>query len=369
MSENMQASEEAQTQGMDDLLDAQEEDLLTKAFSYDAFAPENQQTEDDETQQASRKSGPDGERNVGEPSKEGETSGDTEDDDTGGDGTSDGQSGSTEGTTEGQTQVPAETGSDDPLAGLDLSSPIPKKADGTTPAPATQDPAVQQMQELLQKQSEQITQLTEALKAKPAETPAATETPKDDWQEVNIPPIVLQYLDSDDPNQRAQGMAALVNGTGRMVMTKVNEQMAALEERLKQAPTPQPGQVQTPVDGGQESAQAIFQDFYNTYPQFSNPELRVIVSQAANELQAHNPKMDLIANWGPMVRDQIAQMVQAKVIAQRGTQTTQTGQQQTQQATTTQSGDGTRPGASTRPGTENLSEQEKHIEDVWFTGR
>jgi len=207
-------------------------------------------------------------------------------------------------------------GADEGSAGVSPGA----KADGTSNGgePAGNVPGTQQPTEVPSQQQHtehpqvspevaalqaELAQLRQQLQANQGQQPAQNgqngegsgEPPLPDYN-FTIPPQLLEMLDSEDPTQRQQGVAALAQGTAQEVHRAIRQEMTQVFGGV-------PQMVQAIV-GQMLEARQMFDDFYGTYQAFNKPELRPVIVQVAERLQAQ-PQWQGVG-WTSDFRDAVA---------------------------------------------------------------
>lgn len=213
-------------------------------------------------------------------------------------------------------QAPPET---PPVAAPGLETPpvavVPpalQAAPAPAPVPAPQqDP---QMAALLQQNAllqQQITAMQQAVQPQGPGVPTATAAAMPGQPAVQpeqvpaysyeMPPQIVQGLFGEDGDMgtRSRALSALVQGLGKTIHQEMRQEM---QTRMQtQLPEQVSQHVQSAVSRENERAR-IFDDFYQTYPQFNQPAYQPIVAQAAQLVQQ---EIGATA-WTPYMREQVA---------------------------------------------------------------
>lgn len=111
-----------------------------------------------------------------------------------------------------------------------------------------------------------------------------------------VPDQLVAGLASDNAAERQQALGALIQGTATNVHREV---IRAMRQELSQV---LPQLMGRHIEQHQRRVE-IFNDFYNSYPQFSNPVLRPLVAQVANQVATATGARE----WSPQLKQAIAQ--------------------------------------------------------------
>lgn len=189
--------------------------------------------------------------------------------------------------------------------------PTPDGAPGTsTPAPgqpAAEAPAAQPAPQpaaqpsSLDVAAQRLVEAADRLQAPQQAQPQ--NQPKDDIPAYlyDIPPQLLEKLDSENPADRATALQALVQGTARSVhievMKQINEVKAALPQIFQQ------------MTQAAEYRAQVRKDFYGAYPVLDNPNLAPVVGQVTAQVFAEMVASGQRPSWSPQVAKTIAERV------------------------------------------------------------
>lgn len=188
--------------------------------------------------------------------------------------------GPSEGDKSGSTPAPVET---KPAAeggdGVPQDQPPePKPAEAP---PKVEDPELAALKAQLAEATKQIESLRQPPAAAQQEPEKKDETPAYNY---SVPDALVEKLNSEDPRDQREGLAALMSGTSRVVHKTVMDSV----QQLLQAVGPQIMNATithlTQVAQSQQSQTAIRNDFYGTYKEFDTPERRPIVQALAASL-------------------------------------------------------------------------------------
>lgn len=172
---------------------------------------------------------------------------------------------------------------------------------------------------------------------------------------VQVPPQLLELLDSEEPGHRAQGITALINGTAQVAYEKAMADLRSeFEQKFEEV---QNNTVQT--FQSQTQSERIASDFYGKYSDLSDPTFRPVVQAVAQELQNEYLAQGKPVAWSEQFRDQLALRVYQKLRWQQP------------QAPNTQPAPRPKPphttGRNTRPAVGNFADSvERDIADTLF---
>jgi len=190
------------------------------------------------------------------------------------------------------------------------ATPEPGKTETEVEAETDEDPTVAQVEEspelvLLRQQLDTQKQLIEQLQQGDATTPTegenADETkPSTPAYEFTIPEQMMTLVDSEDAAERRQGIGALAQGVAQTVHAQVMEQVQGMFTQVV------PQTVMSVVQQ-QNTAKAIFDDFYGQNPELNREELKPLVVQVAEAAFKESKAQE----WSPALRDTIATRVKS----------------------------------------------------------
>ncbi len=118
--------------------------------------------------------------------------------------------------------------------------------------------------------------------------------------EYQLPEPLAQLLDSEDPAERQQGVKAIMTGISRTVHRQMLEQFQGMLSVYVPRQIEQHQQQQT-------LQSEIQRDFYGTYKELDNPDVRRIVATIAPQVMQEIG----VSDWSPVLRDTLAQRVKA----------------------------------------------------------
>lgn len=195
-----------------------------------------------------------------------------------------------------------------PLATVPGAQPIP----GATPA-APAPLSVEAQLAVIQSQlaNPQPAAIPAATPTPVANQPAATATPAapdaelstimEAYNNFQVPPQLLDAINSDEPQTQAQGLQAIMIGVARAVTQQLHghfaPQLAGVDER-----------VQTNIQSTIQ-AQSVFNDFYGAYPALNNPQLLPVVQATMQQMKLEPEFVNM--QYGPQLRDALAARVAA----------------------------------------------------------
>jgi hypothetical protein len=121
-----------------------------------------------------------------------------------------------------------------------------------------------------------------------------------------VPDQLWDQIESDDPNERRQGIGQLLQGVAQAVHQQVQTEYQQQLQNLRQQELPQT--IQQTVQQ-REQQREVYQDFYGTYPDLNHPELRQVVQNAGQQEASLRQARGQSVEWGPDFRDAVAQRV------------------------------------------------------------
>lgn len=204
--------------------------------------------------------------------------------------------------------APTEPAPSKPAAGQ------PQQPTAAPASAATPNPELTMFQQRVQQLESQLAAIQQARHAQPQAQPAPAAGPQVPPYQFNLPPQLQAMLNSEEPTERAQGLAIAMQGVAQAVHQNLMNEWTRREEELRNDYVPQT--IHQYVSQQQKS-QEIFQDFYGTYQDLAKPELRGLVMSAAQQVYAElgNP-----VGWSPQLRDTIATRVYQVLGKQPGQQ-------------------------------------------------
>lgn len=191
----------------------------------------------------------------------------------------------------------------EPAAGEPGASTPPTPA--PVPQPATQPPAASPSPDhemaLLRQQVQNLKAQVQQAQAQPAQGQPASGTapqaPAVPGYDYNIPQEIVSALQSDDPTQVRNGLAALIKGVSQNVHATVAQEF---QSRLDQVPQTVQQQIDT-----RTRQQEIYNDFFRAHPDLNRPEILPIISQ---QMIALSQELG-VTQWSDHVRDAVATRV------------------------------------------------------------
>ncbi len=200
---------------------------------------------------------------------------------------------------EGDPAVPA-AGADPkpegPLPG-DPAPELPAVPGEPAPVvPVVEDPRDEQIRKLTENVQNLTNVVAQQAAPKPADGDAEAQAATRYLREV--PDQMMNLINSEDPAERRQGIAALVNGVGQMIHAEV---MKDVETRIQTVST----EVQTNASVNNEGKR-IFDDFYGAFPALNVDALRPLVVAETQKVY----KELGVSEWSDSVRDAIGVRVQ-----------------------------------------------------------
>lgn len=115
----------------------------------------------------------------------------------------------------------------------------------------------------------------------------------------NVPPQLLQMLESEVPAERQQAVGAIMTGTARAVHQTMLGEFSKVLEGI-------PTLIQQAIQHNARSQQ-IFHDFYGKFPDLNIPALRPLVIGVAEQVVKESGANE----WSAQIRDVIGQRVMA----------------------------------------------------------
>lgn len=181
-------------------------------------------------------------------------------------------------------------------------------------AAAEENPELALLRQQLAAQSQIIEQLQKSTSGqedtagKGGET-STEDTPKVPAYSFTIPDQLMTLLDSEDPTERRQGIAAMAQGIAQTTHQQVLGQVQGMFTSIV------PQTVMNVVQE-QNYSKAIFEDFYGTHKDLNREELKPLITQTAETVW----KETKAQQWSPKLRDTIAQRVRT-ILTQGNTST------------------------------------------------
>lgn len=120
-----------------------------------------------------------------------------------------------------------------------------------------------------------------------------------------LPPQVLGLLQSEDPGEFATGMHAVINGISNKIWTDVETRIVEFRDKIMQE-VPQLFTQQHETITTQEK---VATDFYAAHPTLNNPMLKQMIQTVGMQVAAIRQAAGKSIEWGPELRDEIAEMV------------------------------------------------------------
>lgn len=191
-----------------------------------------------------------------------------------------------------------------PAAQQDAQPTSSEPGTPTEDNPGTEEPPAAEAdpeKELLKNQIAEMQAKIDALQ-KPAEPAPAAPGGENSNAEAAVPEYAFQIpdqlmtlMESEDPVERRQGYAQLIQGTAQVVHAQVLQ--AVGEQYQRGVPA-----IVHKIVAEQALAKQVFDDFYGKYPTLNKPELRDFIKNTALEVgKTYNAK-----EWTPALRDAIA---------------------------------------------------------------
>ena len=151
------------------------------------------------------------------------------------------------------------------------AQPDPKAAAAPTQPPTQQGPT-QREQELLA----QVTALKQVIESTKPQAQPQAQKPDQPTAKYNLglPPQLIQGLRSENDEEFAVAMHAVINGIANKVWGDV-------QDHLTKVVAPQFDQRIKAVTDNSSQSQRVHQEFYGEYPHLNNPHLMPLVQQAA----------------------------------------------------------------------------------------
>lgn len=176
-----------------------------------------------------------------------------------------------------------------------------------TPTPATPPtapaagPSPSNLESLVQQQTAAIRQLAEQ-RPQAAGAPQAAEQPPAPKFNFGIPPQILNAMSSEDPQERAVGTHALVNGTANAVYTEVEKFVhSTLTDVVQRLPELIQAHMQVV-----ETRRSVYEDFYGKYSMFKNESFMPLVQTTGAQVFQQWAAQGKPLQWSPELRDEIA---------------------------------------------------------------
>lgn len=175
---------------------------------------------------------------------------------------------------------------------------------GDTPEPEVSDEAEEEEGAQALDANAVLAQMTQHLERlanrKEESEPKAPKEPEIPAYDFQIPDQLQKMLDSDDPGERRQGYAYLMQGAARGV------HQTLMNEMVQNISTAVPRMIAHAIEQDR-TARATAEDFYGKYPELNKPELHQLVYTTAAVVareQGHK-------TWGPKLRDETAKRVKS----------------------------------------------------------
>jgi hypothetical protein len=242
----------------------------------------------------------------------------------------------------GAPETPANP-ADDPgqQSGKAETTPPVTDPNAQQPAPVTPpQPAPDSNQQLLQEIRDQLARQQQPPQASQPQQPppAQPQAPK---YNLAIPPQIVDALRSEDPNEFAVGMTAVINGISNRIWQDVQQHLTSefAPQLLRHVQAQQTESTQL---------QTISQDFFSAHPNLNNDIIKPMLQQAGAMVIQERQAAGKPTAYTAEVRDAIAERIYA-VLPNLRPQPAQGQQQQPQPAKPAQqrfaTGVGTRPPA------------------------
>lgn len=171
--------------------------------------------------------------------------------------------------------------------------PDPAATPAQPAAGPTQPDALAVIAQVLASQQQQLQQTQQTQQQAQQPQQPDVEIPQHGYQ-FNIPEPLINALASENPVERSQAVQAVMMTTARTVHQEVVRSLRA--EMARAVPNLIQGQIQE-----HQRRQAVFNDFYGKYPQFSDPRLRPVVVQTAQQIATARG----FQGWSPELRDAV----------------------------------------------------------------
>lgn len=178
----------------------------------------------------------------------------------------------------------------------------PGRAEGNEPQV---NPEVERLTKLLETQSRLIEDMQKAqAQPQPKDQPEEDQLPEYNF---NVPPQLMQAIESEDPAVRKQGIESLLRGVAMAVHRNIRDESNAFQNKRL------PDMVNAMIQQSTVASE-VHRDFYGKYPELNQPHLRHLVQQVGAEIM----QQTRTTQWSPRLRDAIAARV--KQVVQFGPQ-------------------------------------------------
>lgn len=192
-----------------------------------------------------------------------------------------------------ETEVTPEPGTTETTAAEETEE---TKTGETEVESEVESPELVLLRQQIDTQKALIEQMQKGTEATATET-AAEANPVPEYA-FTIPDAMMNLVDSEDPAERRQGMAAMAQGVAQTVHGQMMEQVQSMFTQVV------PQTVMNVVNQ-QNQAKAIFEDFYGANPELNQEDLKPLVVQVAEAAFKESGATE----WSPALRDTIATRV------------------------------------------------------------
>lgn len=176
----------------------------------------------------------------------------------------------------------------------------PAGAPGTPAGVAPQQPADANTQALALA-AERLTTAADRLATPQTQQPGAPQADQIPPYLFDIPPQLMEAMNSENPQQRQAAVQHLVAGTARAVHTEVNKMIGELRQSF-----PQLIQQQLQAHTYREN---VRRDFYSKYPMLDNPHLAPTVANITQQVMGEMVAQGQRPTWSPQMAQIIAERV------------------------------------------------------------